>query len=145
MHLRHLGRKLADRKQTEGRRRPGASRVQRGGQALSAGLREKAVPCTAMSTWVRGRMSRGQGPGWAWRPSTPRTGADHWTKAPLPTSEAPRGGGRGLGDNARDKGRGVGGGPGAGFMASALTPAEKPASLGISESPATSLGVGRPG
>lgn len=109
MHLRHLGRKLADRKQTEGRRRPGASRVQRGGQALSAGLREKAVPCTAMSTWVRGRMSRGQGPGWAWRPSTPRTGADHWTKAPLPTSEAPRGGGRGLRDNARDKGRGGGG------------------------------------
>ena len=66
MHLRHLWRKLADRKQTEGRRRPGASQAQRRVQAHGAGLREKAVPCTAMSTWVRGRTAEDRardGPG----------------------------------------------------------------------------------
>ena len=96
---------------------------------------------TAMSAWVRGWTSRGQGPRWAWRPSAPRAGADHWAKAPFRLLRFPEEEGWRLRDNARDKGLGARGLD----LRPPLTPAEKPALLGIPKSPATSLGVGRPG
>ena len=123
MHLRHLGRKPADRKQRAG---AGLAHPTSSGEARLA---------------VRECGRRGQGPRGAWRPSAPRAGADHWAKAPFRLLRFPEEEGWRLRDNARDKGLGARGLD----LRPPLTPAEKPALLGIPKSPATSLGVGRPG